>query len=56
MRSAAASAALGAVSRFGKRRIVRSPNPGGGYGATLHRDFAGEFDYDLEWKPVGASP
>jgi alpha-beta hydrolase superfamily lysophospholipase len=56
LRSAATSAALGAVSRVGKRRIVRSPNPGGGYGATLHRDFAGEFDYNLEWKPVGGFP
>lgn len=56
LRSAATSAALGAVSRFGKRRIVRTPNPGGGYGATLHRDFAGEFDYNLEWKPVGGFP
>jgi alpha-beta hydrolase superfamily lysophospholipase len=56
LRSVATSAALGAVSRVGKRRIVRSPNPGGGYGATLHRDFAGEFDYNLEWKPVGGFP
>jgi alpha-beta hydrolase superfamily lysophospholipase len=56
LRSAATAAALGAVSRFGKRRIVRSPNPGGGYGATLHRDYGGEFDYDLEWKPVGGFP
>jgi alpha-beta hydrolase superfamily lysophospholipase len=56
LRSPATSAALGAMSRLGKRRIVRSPNPGGGYGATLHRDFGGEFDYDLEWKPVGGFP
>ncbi|MGE2717136.1 alpha/beta hydrolase [Mycolicibacterium litorale] len=56
LRSAATSAALGAVSRFGKRRIVRSANPGGGYGATLHRDFAGEYDYNLDWKPVGGFP
>ncbi|KUI28280.1 alpha/beta hydrolase [Mycobacterium sp. IS-1496] len=56
LRSAATSAALGAVSRFGKRRVVRAPNPGGGYGATLHRDFAGEFDYNLDWKPVGGFP
>ncbi|WP_307789296.1 alpha/beta hydrolase [Mycolicibacterium baixiangningiae] len=56
LRSPVSSAALGAVSRLGKRRIVRSPNPGGGYGATLHRDFGGEFDYDLEWKPVGGFP
>ncbi|KUI25063.1 alpha/beta hydrolase [Mycobacterium sp. IS-1742] len=56
LRSAATSAALGAVSRLGKRRVVRAPNRGGGYGATLHRDFAGEFDYNLEWKPVGGFP
>lgn len=56
LRSAAASAAIAAAQRFGKRRIVRASRPGEGYGATLHRDFGGEFDYDLEWKPVGGFP
>lgn len=56
LRSAATSAALAAVSRLGKRRVVRAPDRGGGYGATLHRDYAGEFDYNLEWKPVGGFP
>lgn len=56
LRSPATTAALGAISRLGKRRVVRSANPGGGYGATLHRDYSGEFDYDLQWKPVGGFP
>ncbi len=28
----------------------------GGYGLTLHRDYHGEFDYNLRWKPVGGFP
>ena len=28
----------------------------GGYGLTLHRDYHGEFDYNLKWKPVGGFP
>ncbi|TFV56541.1 alpha/beta hydrolase [Mycobacterium sp. PS03-16] len=56
LRSVAASAAISAMSRIRKRRVVRAPTPGGGYGATLHRDYAGEFDYNLDWKPVGGFP
>ena len=26
------------------------------YGTTLHRDYAGEFDYDLDLKPLGGFP
>jgi alpha-beta hydrolase superfamily lysophospholipase len=55
LRSAGASAAIGAMSRLHKRRVVRAPTPGG-YGASLHRDYAGEFDYNLDWKPVGGFP
>ena len=33
------AAAIGAVSRFRKKLVVRSPTEGG-YGATLHRDYA----------------
>jgi alpha-beta hydrolase superfamily lysophospholipase len=36
--------------------VVRSPNAEGGYGSTLHRDYSGEFDYDLRWKPIGGFP
>ena len=49
------TAAIGAVSRFRKKLIARSPTEGG-YGASLHRDYHGEFDYDLNWKPVGGFP
>lgn len=56
LRTTGTSAALGAMSRIRKRRVVRSPTPGGGYGASLHRDYGGEFDYNLQWKPVGGFP
>ncbi|MBO0677099.1 alpha/beta hydrolase [Mycolicibacterium sp. S2-37] len=56
LRTAGTSAALGALSRVRKRRVVRAPHPQGGYGASLHRDYAGEFDYNLQWKPVGGFP
>ncbi|MCK0177360.1 MULTISPECIES: alpha/beta hydrolase [Mycobacteriaceae] len=56
LRSGGTSAALGALSRVRKHRVVRAPRPGVGYGASLHRDYAGEFDYNLQWKPVGGFP
>ncbi|WP_422748215.1 alpha/beta hydrolase [Mycobacterium sp. WMMD1722] len=56
LRTTGASAAIGAMSRIRKRRVVRAPVPDGGYGASLHRDYAGEFDYNLDWKPVGGFP
>jgi len=49
------TAAIGAVSRFRKKLVARSPTAGG-YGTSLHRDYHGEFDYDLDWKPVGGFP
>ncbi len=49
------TAAIGAVSRFRKKLVARSPTVGG-YGTSLHRDYHGEFDYDLNWKPVGGFP
>jgi alpha-beta hydrolase superfamily lysophospholipase len=51
----AGTAAIGAVSRVRKKLVARSPTEGG-YGATLHRDYAGEFDYDLQLKPIGGFP
>jgi alpha-beta hydrolase superfamily lysophospholipase len=51
----AGTAAIGAVSRVRKRLVARPPTDGG-YGTTLHRDYGGEFDYNLEWKPVGGFP
>jgi alpha-beta hydrolase superfamily lysophospholipase len=55
LRSAGAAAAIAAMSRLRKHHVVRAPSAGG-YGASLHRDFAGEFDYNLTWKPVGGFP
>ena len=55
LRSAPTSAALGALARWRKLHVIRKPTPGG-YGTSLHRDYAGEFDYDLEWKPLGGFP
>ena len=49
------TAAIGAISRFRKKLVARSPTEGG-YGTSLHRDYHGEFDYDLNWKPVGGFP
>ena len=55
LRSAPTSAALIALGRWRKLRVVRRPTVGG-YGTTLHRDYAGDFDYNLDWKPLGGFP
>ena len=55
LRTPPTGAALRALSRFRKRTVVRPPTEGG-YGTTLHRDYAGDFDYDLKWKPIGGFP
>jgi alpha-beta hydrolase superfamily lysophospholipase len=55
LRTVPAAAAIGAVSRFRKKMVVRPPTEGG-YGTTLHRDYAGDFDYNLKWKPIGGFP
>lgn len=55
LRTRATATALGAVSRVRKTRVVRSAGTGG-YGLTLHRDYHGEFDYNLQWKPLGGFP
>ena len=55
LRTPPTGAALRALSRFRKRMVVRPPTEGG-YGTTLHREFGGDFDYDLNWKPVGGFP
>lgn len=55
LRTPPTSAALIALARLRRTQVVRKPTPGG-YGTSLHRDYAGEFDYDLEWKPVGGFP
>jgi alpha-beta hydrolase superfamily lysophospholipase len=55
LRSAPTGAAIGAISRLRKTRVVRPPAEGG-YGATLHKEYGGEFDYNLQWKPIGGFP
>lgn len=55
LRWAATSVVLGAISRLRGKRAARQPGPGG-YGRGLHRDFGGDFDYDLRWKPIGGFP
>jgi alpha-beta hydrolase superfamily lysophospholipase len=49
------SAMIAGLSRMRSKGVVRSPTEGG-YGTTLHRDYSGEFDYDLQWKPLGGFP
>lgn len=56
LRSAPTSAALMALGRWRKTKVVRRPTTEGGYGATLHREYAGDFDYNLDWKPLGGFP
>ena len=55
LRTRATSSAIGAASKVSKTRVVR-PAGQGGYGLTLHRDYHGEFDYNLDWKPLGGFP
>jgi alpha-beta hydrolase superfamily lysophospholipase len=49
------SALLAGLSRLRSKGVVRAPTEGG-YGTSLHRDYGGEFDYNLLWKPVGGFP
>lgn len=51
----AGTAGIRAVSSVRKRRVVRPPGVGT-YGASLHRDYGGEFDYNLQWKPITGFP
>jgi alpha-beta hydrolase superfamily lysophospholipase len=55
LRAAPTSAALIALARFRKLNVIRKPSTGG-YGSSLHRDYVGEFDYDLDLKPLGGFP
>jgi alpha-beta hydrolase superfamily lysophospholipase len=49
------SATIAALSRLRTKGVIRGEG-NGGYGSSLHRDFHGEFDYNLEWKPLGGFP
>ncbi len=55
LRWAVTTAGIGALARLGKTRVARPPGVGG-YGASLHQSYHGEFDYDLRWKPLGGFP
>jgi len=55
LRSAPVSAVMRAVAKVSKFTVVRRPTAGG-YGTSLHRDHDGEFDYNLDWKPLGGFP
>jgi alpha-beta hydrolase superfamily lysophospholipase len=48
---------IAAIARAGDKRVARASSDGvNGYGASLHRDYHGEFDYNLQWKPLGGFP
>jgi alpha-beta hydrolase superfamily lysophospholipase len=49
------AALIAGLARVGEKRVARTPSEGG-YGESLHRDYHGEFDYNLQWKPVGGFP
>lgn len=55
LRTPPTGAALMGLARLRKLHVIRKPTPGG-YGTSLHRNYSGEFDYDLTWKPVGGFP
>jgi alpha-beta hydrolase superfamily lysophospholipase len=55
VRLSATSALIAGLSRVRSKGVVRGPTDGG-YGTTLHRDYHGEFDYNLQWKPLGGFP
>lgn len=55
LRHTGTRAVIGGLSRVRSKGVVRSPGEGG-YGTTLHRDYGGQFDYNLQWKPVGGFP
>jgi alpha-beta hydrolase superfamily lysophospholipase len=55
LRLGVTSATIAAISRMRSKGIAR-PSSAGGYGSSLHRDYHGEFDYNLQWKPLGGFP
>lgn len=55
LRLGVTTATIAAVSRMRSKGIARASGTGG-YGSSLHRDYHGEFDYNLEWKPLGGFP
>jgi alpha-beta hydrolase superfamily lysophospholipase len=55
VRNAGAAAILAAMAQLRSKLVIPLPREGA-YGASLHRDYGGEFDYNLQWKPVGGFP
>jgi len=55
LRHSATVALISGLSRVRSKGVARLPLEGG-YGTTLHRDYDGQFDYNLQWKPVGGFP
>lgn len=55
LRHSATVALIAGLSRVRSKGVARAPGEGG-YGTTLHRDYGGQFDYNLQWKPVGGFP
>jgi alpha-beta hydrolase superfamily lysophospholipase len=55
LRAAPTAAVIRAMSRINSKRVLRPPAEGG-YGATLHKEYGGDFDYNLAWKPIGGFP
>lgn len=55
LRRAPTTAMIAAVAQLAAKRVIRGPGVGG-YGASLHRDYHGEFEYNLTWKPLGGFP
>ncbi|MHA7650726.1 alpha/beta hydrolase [Mycobacterium sp. ML4] len=49
------AATIAALSRMHSRGVARASGSAG-YGSSLHRDYHGEFDYNLQWKPLGGFP
>jgi alpha-beta hydrolase superfamily lysophospholipase len=55
LRSPVTTALIATIARVREKRIARRPSKGG-YGASLHHEHNGEFDYNLQWKPLGGFP
>lgn len=55
LRMGVTSATIAALSRVRGKAVARASGHGG-YGSSLHRDYHGEFDYNLQWKPLGGFP
>ncbi|MEZ0049397.1 alpha-beta hydrolase superfamily lysophospholipase [Mycobacterium sp. MAA66] len=55
LRSAPVSVLLMTLAKVSKFSVIRQPTEGG-YGTSLHREYGGDFDYNLDWKPLGGFP